>query len=179
MQIIETKRLEVNPTIYNEYKDKPDAHLQSWFMENRPKEEMRYKEAAERQIMFVRDDIRYLFKDDVYCVEVISTHTSKSVKLPVYHLVLNNGFEVIMRGNFHNWVISIISPFPIELPNEILNSEYNEQIEHVYCEGFQKDWVFNPYPTNRRKFTVQISSQDHVLWAFFFLIKVQLNKYAF
>ena len=68
------------------------AHLQTWFMENRPGETMRYKESAEAQIMFVRDEIFNFFKDELIDrLEVISTHTSKSIKLPIYHAVLTNG----------------------------------------------------------------------------------------
>lgn len=175
---MDVRPLEVNPVIYNEYKGDKYAHLQSWFMENKPKDDLNYKTAAENQILFVRDKIREIMDEDVYKIEVVGIHFSKSVKLPVYHIIMNNGMEFIMRGNFHNWIISIISPMPLEFPDMMLGrlSEEPTKIPHCYCEGFQEDWIFDPYVKNKRKFTLEIGYSLYELYTFFYLIKMKTNK---
>jgi len=44
---------------------------------------------------------------------VLSTHTSKSVRLPVFHMTLPDGTECVLRHNFHDWRISVKSPHEI------------------------------------------------------------------
>lgn len=155
------------------------SHLHAWFMENKPDDSMVYKEAACRQIMFVRDEVPSLFtKFMLKKIEVISTHTSKSIKLPVYHVVLENGIELIMRGNFHDWKITVSSPFEIPLPQELLSnqSRTTEKINSCYCEGFEKEWILDSYLNNKREFTIEIGSSLYELYTFFFLLSVEVNK---
>jgi hypothetical protein len=174
------KPLQVNlDSIPDWQREKKWSHLQAWFMENTPKDEMRYKESAERQIMFVRDEFFNFFTDFMIDrVEVISTHTSKSISLPVYHIVLTNGMEFIMRGNFHDWKISISSPFDVELPEEILTNSTlsGEKINRCYCEGFDESWIWDSYLDNKRKFTLEIGASLYDLYTFLFLMSVQVNK---
>jgi len=85
--------------------------LQDWAKNNEPNDKLRFKNGFWPRVIFVRDIISYiLFKDHEHQVTVISTHTSKSVRLPVYQIQLPNGLIFTMRYNFHNWKISVDSP---------------------------------------------------------------------
>ena len=174
--------VEVDSTLIPDWqREKSWSHLQAWFMGNKPGDNMRYKEAAERQIMFVRDELFSFFPEKmIKKIEVISTHTSKSIKLPVYHVVLEDGFEMIMRGNFHDWKISINSPTPIELPEKLLSNSTlrGEKILSCYCEGFSEDWIWDSYMENKQKFTIEIGASLYDLHTFFFLFSVEVDKHS-
>jgi len=154
----------------------PMAHLQAWFNENHPKKEMIWKEGYSRQIMFVRDNFMKFFHKTLVKMEVISTHTSKSIKLPVYRVEIE-GIEFIMRDNFHDWKVSVDSKTKLKLPLELF-SYPDKQIEKHYCEGFNNEWIYEPYCANEKKFTVEIYN-DQMLFTFLFLIKIQLENSLF
>lgn len=179
---IEIQPVEVNMEIIPDWQRETKwSHLQAWFMGNKPKEGMVYKEAAEKQIMFVRDEIFNFFPEEmIKKIEVISTHTSKSIKLPVYHIVLNDGFELIMRGNFHDWKISISSPFPIELPEKLLSNYTlsSQKIQSCYCEGFAEEWIWDSYMTNKQKFTIEIGASLYDLYTFLFIFSTEVDKHS-
>lgn len=178
---MDVRPLEVSSVIYNNYKGDKTAHLQSWFMENKPKEEMLAKAGAEAQILFIRDKIREIMDEDIFKIEVVSTHFSKSIKLPVYHIIMNNGMEFIMRGNFHNWIISVISPIALEYPDMMLGRLSDEvtKIPHSLCEGFQSDWIFDPYSKNKKKFTLEIDYSLYELYTFFYFTKLRMAEKLF
>ena len=121
-----------------------------------------YKKATENQEIFMRDDIGFnLLKAPVF---VISSHTSKSCRLPVYYIKMMNGIKIIMRGNFYNWKISVDSPvdLPVNyLPLDCISDGVNEDIPNYYCEGFKNEWVFGKYnPENPgRQFTIECSDK--------------------
>jgi hypothetical protein len=153
--------------------EKPTGHLHAWFLNNMPEDKMIYKASYEDQVMFVRDTLRGLLGDSVITMEVISTHTSKSIKLPVYRIMLGNSTEIIMRGNFHNWQISVNSKNSIIFP-ELLTGELSEEKELLcYCEGFEEEWIYDSYKHNNQKFTISIGYNLYLLFTFFFLIKNQ------
>ncbi len=156
--------------------NRPDAHLQAWFNDNQPSDNMFYKGGYDRQCMFVRDNFGRLFHDILEKIEVISTHTSKSIKLPVYHIVMN-GIEIIMRDNFHDWKLSVISDQILDFPDELFSGP-EKQVNAIYCEGFDKSWVFAPYKENQKQFTVEIYN-DNLVYVFLFLLKLQLEKSEF
>ena len=72
--------------------------LQEWFMNHMPSDEMLWKQAAVNQIMFIRDKISWLVQEKREEVQVISTHISKSIELPVYYLKRDN-LHIILRDN--------------------------------------------------------------------------------
>lgn len=118
--------------------------LLEFMRENELDNSLIYKNAAERQMIFVRDKIgTHLTKSPIF---VVSTHRSKSCLLPVYFFRLTNGIEFIMRENFYGWVVSIRSPFVIdELPSFCRgdkNEDGTNDIHEVYCEGFKHSWVY-------------------------------------
>ena len=148
--------------------------LQEWFMDNIPEDKMLWKNAMADQVIFIRDKIYRAFpiktKEDYSkfkeALSVISTHTSKSVVLPVYNIYWG-GITFILRENFYDWKVSVISSKPIDIdfkPFRLFDPE--KQISPVYCEGFMDEWVFGPYTNNNKKFTIEIQD-DFDLFCFF------------
>jgi len=160
--------------------DEMNVSLQEWINSNAPKEEMYYCRAWSNQVCFVRDDIpKFLINNYDYSIyatirdniTVISTHTSKSVKLPVYRIKAF-GSTYIIRGNFHNWMISV------ESGNEEIKVDFKKlgvihsdvgKINSIYCEGFKEEWVYDSWDNNKWKFTIELGTRDDVM-IFFWLI---------
>lgn len=86
---------------------------------------------------------------------------SKSVRLPAYRLGLKDGTTFIMRDNFHDWKISVISPKSVNA-NFLELFDPEKVIHKVYCEGFPEDLVFGSYSQNSREFTVELNNNFEV-----------------
>lgn len=161
--------------------NKMNIPLQEWINKNIPKNELLWKDAALRQCMFVRDRLLYAFigcfastnisfKDKNLSWSVVSQHTSKSITLPVYKIEIY-GVTFILRDNFHNWMVSVESNNPVVIPKGFEFGDTTEQIHSCYCEGFAKEWVYQPYSENNKKFTIEIHS-DYELYCFFKVVGV-------
>ena len=180
-----------------------------WFMQwlhEHEKSDLIYKKAAEKQIMFVRDTLSYLVNPKLPYVErpevefqgpgdesprtvketalVVGEHRSKSVRLPVYAFERPDlGLRLMMRDNFYNWKLSVLSERPIvhaafpmlfktEPPPE---PDYTgDDLSSVYFEGFREDWCFRYYSQNQRQWSAQIGSENR-LWTVIFLIMDKLG----
>lgn len=163
--------------------------LQAWALENDPefKPDDNRKEGSRpiyfwegSGIIFIRDDIRrYLLgtiKDSIEHepnVMVISTHTSKSILLPVMQFTWRD-IEFTLRYNYHDWKISVRSPEPLEIDwkNLIPNDGY--LMNEVYFEGFPSGLVYPSYYANDYLLTSQFSTmliKKFEVWTFFWLIK--------
>lgn len=160
--------------------------LQDWFCENYlddgRHDNLIYSDAAQEQIMFVRDKIHYLINGHQnieffhnHPVEVIGTHNSKSCLLPVYRIRVfwkdddtQMPLEVIMRNNFYNWMVTVNATRPILIDHGNLFNPDNK-ISEVYCEGFKPEDVKGSYNSNKASFTVSIDSK-YDLYTFFWLI---------
>lgn len=106
-------------------------------------------------------------------VMVVSTHTSKSVKLPVYRIDVP-AVTLTMRDNFFDWKISVESKVgPV---NDVFFGLFDkdEQIHPVYCEGFERDWVYGSFSEDQERFTVELHN-DYMAWAFLFLLRQVLE----
>ena len=102
-------------------------------------------------------------------VKVVSTHTSKSCKLPVYGIDYIPGLVLTLRGNFYNWQISVKSDRDLNLELDGLASSEKRDISHCYCEGFPEDrWSGNTYAENPRDFTLTVWGPEErvytILW---------------
>lgn len=149
--------------------------LQEWINQNEPENKMIYKDVFVDQIFFIRDEIPFIFASSYLKhseiknnIQVISTHTSKSIKLPVYQITLPD-ICFILRNNFHDWKVSVSSDFDIKA--NFNNLIYPDQIiNHIYCEGFKREWVYGPYNNNQSKFTVELQSNHYHLYVFLWKI---------
>ncbi len=144
-----------------------------------------YKGAAIRQCMYVRDVLAHAFASglsyedflEMVCVNVISTHTSKSTPLPVYEMVRPE-LRIILRNNFYNWKLSVLSESPIDADfsglfhtTPPIEPEYTgDSLHHVYFEGFPKDLIFGYYESSdHRRWSAEMHGDEQV-WCALFLI---------
>ena len=159
-----------------------DEHLPldvtKWVRANIPSPIMIYKNAFSHQVVFVRDVLTDIFfesydESENNPVVVISHHFSKSIKLPVYQIdVPKLGLKIILRNNFYDWKVSIISSIPIDFEFGGLFRR-NEKVQ--FCEGFPPEYVFTCFNKNNQKFTVDISN-DYKLYTFLYILKNQLLR---
>jgi hypothetical protein len=149
------------------------APLHEWVNAHEPGDEMIYKEEFWQQIMFVRDVINFLFRtcyEDYKAnpVRVVNTHTSKSIKLPVFSIAVTDRVNVLLRYNFHNWIVSVVSTSPV--PDNFFGLfDREEEQECVYCEGFAAKWVFPPYASSPERFTLSLGN-NYSLYTFCYLL---------
>lgn len=166
--------------------------LIQWSVDNEPKGTMAGAGGYWHQILFVRDSLQYLLgrglsyyqgKERISAT-VIATHRSKSVELPVYCLTRKatpedpTELQLILRDNFYNWKLSVISNKKIDVdltglcgtkpPTE---PEYHgNDLAPVYFEGFPKHLIFGWYETSDKKqWSAQIGGESP-LWTVIFLI---------
>ncbi len=151
--------------------------LQEWANENKPADDLIYKNGYWDQIMFVRDVVTPLLLwggnyDEYKALEqntrVISTHRSKSVILPVFLIEMPDGTRFTLRYNFYNWKVSVDSPKDVEADFLGLFDQ-NAQVHPVYCEGFDPKWVYGAYATNKRQFTIELPAGNYHLFTFFWI----------
>lgn len=157
--------------------------LQEWANTHKPDESMIWKKSFWNQIVFVRDELpKTLIEKYNYSlyeaigdeVRVISTHTSKSILLPVYKISYpGRELTFIVRNNFHDWKVSVISCQPIEADFGNL-FDPTQKVSSTYCEGFDPSWVFGSHEENNMKFTVEIRD-NFEMYTFFWLIRQALK----
>ena len=152
------------------------------------------------QVHFVRDDLAGLFWADVPydarktappredCKEtalVIGEHSSKSVRLPVYSLERPDlGIQVVLRENYHDWNVSVISETPIAADLRGFQLDYARAEDRArypkgfrapgswgYCffQGFPHEVQFGPHSENPRRFSLCINS-DYEVYTFVWLL---------
>lgn len=164
-------------------RDYYDKHLPvdvtAWIRVNQPDENLFFAKGLGEQVCFVRDNLCQLLRSTYEEWRanpplVISTHTSKSVKLPVFQINLEKyGIEIVLRYNFYDWKISVKSDKPLDFDYMGLFKP-TEKISYVYCEGFPKNKVYGSYEKNHSKFTIEIRSYYN-LYTFIFLLKNYLG----
>lgn len=103
---------------------------------------------------------------------VVSTHKSKSTNLPVYK-IKKNGLEIILRGNYYDWKVSIKNETSIILPD--MKIDTSKKINSVYCEGFKDSWVYDSYDNDDKQFTIELPYNEYKVYYFFKRI-IELNS---
>jgi hypothetical protein len=179
------------PTVWEERWAKGDGcvgiPLQEWFNARLDAARTRGGREAEdrvsacpgQQIMRIRDNIAGVF--GATSAEVISTHRSKSVELPVYRLT-NDRLKVraYLRDNFYNIKLSIDSERPVnadftglfETAHTHEHDDYSgDDLASCYFEGFPESLVFDYYGhTDGRRWSAQLRGYES-LWTALFLIR--------
>ena len=164
------------------YDNNLPVDVTAWIRVNEPSDTLIYKDGLSHQLCFVRDTLNPVFYTDYEEAEenppmVISTHTSKSVRLPIYQIDLKKyGIQIILRNNFYAWSVSIKSVVPIDMDVMGLFDTSNV-LGPVYCNGFPKDKIYGCYDDDKTKFTFEISDY-YKLYTFIFLFNKFLeNKF--
>lgn len=153
----------------------PLPTLTDWGIANEPDDSLIWGKGMWDQVMFFRDELRYLLFDNYeaskeYPGIVVSTHTSKSVKLPVARIE-NDWLRLTLRANFYNYIVSVDSDhtFYCDFGDLV---RWDETINPIYAEGFHKDWVYGPYRENGNRFTVSLPSK-YAVWTFVWILTRQ------
>ncbi len=145
--------------------------LQEWFLIHCltvPDRKPFFWDARDEQVMFVRDVLANVLLGEV---TVIGTHRSKSVELPVY-CIANRRMSVFLRGNFHDWKMTVIASRPVLPPpgNESMFRGFDEEpfqysLNSAYFDGFPPHLVLPPYSSSNRSEFSAAAKNDHALWA--------------
>lgn len=162
------------------------TNLREWCEQNIPGDEMLWKGGFGQQVSFVRDTLNALVwrgvpYDDRGDVSVVSTHRSKSIILPVYELARPDlGIRVILRNNFHDWKVSVISELLLEVdltglcytapPTE--PSYTGDHLNPVYFEGFPGDLIFGYYhASDHKRWSMELYGEESVYTALFLIMR--------
>jgi len=169
--------------------------LQAWISAQLVPDEMLWKGSWGRQMQFVRDTIVSLvgagldYEDRKNIAWVISTHRSKSIILPVYQLERPDlGLTLVLRNNFYNWKLSVISTRPIGADfsglfhtSPPIDPKYTgDSLHPVYFEGFPENLIFGYFiarrstRADRQQFSAEIQT-DEDLYTTLFLLMRQLG----
>src|SRR5262249_30999654 len=149
--------------------------------------EMLWKGSWGRQLLFVRDVLVPLvgrgldYEELAEVPDVISTHTSKSIQLPVYALRrMDKRITFYLRDNFFNWKLSVDSAQPVRADFDGLfhttppvEPEYTgDPLSAVYFEGFPEELVFGYYgPSDGKRWSAEIYSDEALYTALFLTLR--------
>jgi len=155
--------------------------LENWITKNKPDDDLLWKNGFYDQVLFVNNDVSYLLSRSYeeklgvrQNIKVVSTHTSKSVLLPVFQIDCHK-IQVTMRYNFHDWKISYLTYYdsiPVVKFGDLF--DIHKQINPIYCEGFRENWVYSSYAENPKKFTAELAPGYNSVYVFFWLIRQKL-----
>ena len=133
--IINSSELIINVDNYNQALDVYNTGQNShdWWSENQPDENLIYKNGINFQLSKF-SSIVDIVKFELLAPKICSSHTSKSVKLPVACFNLNyyrlTKAVIFIRDNFHDIKLSVIANCDIKLPyNEVHNEITSEEYE--------------------------------------------------
>jgi hypothetical protein len=146
--------------------------LQEWITENPIDSKMLWNSSAHNQLSFMRNIIAPMCNEDG-SIQVIASHRSKSINLPVYEITVGTRVRFTVRDNFYNWKVSFepLGGLNVDFKGLI---DPNKEIHSCYCEGFPESRVFGSYgktqiPGNRTEFTVELPN-EYKVYVFFWLI---------
>lgn len=112
--------------------------ITKWYLSNEPDDNLIYKNGVGEQVVYFRDTIgQQLLGMPGY---VVSTHTSKSCKLPVVEYS-HQRFRLRVRANFFNYAFILETERKVPYKAEKIASVDNDYDKHsVYYEGFPATW---------------------------------------
>lgn len=165
-------------------------NIDNWAQENKPSDDMLYKNSYWSWIHF----ISYTFFDMFFKEytkdiddwdkieevvnkhhEVIGSHTSKSILLPVLKIVYK-GVIFVFRYNFYNTEVVVVSDKDIEI------SKYSDVFESdntncFYLEGVPDKYrVTDSYAVNHKRFTFRVSNL-YDFYAVMLIIQHEIDKW--
>ena len=160
------------------YNDNLPVDIITWLGMNDAGEATSWEKKQKEQIYFVKNTIMKIFfptynEWSEHTVLVLATHTIKSVLLPIYQLKLAKyGIEMVLRGDFTDWILSVNSEKELSLDKTLSNQE---ELDFKKYKEIPKSKLYSSYSKNQKKFTVRIRN-DYELFTFMFLLEKQLKK---
>lgn len=164
-------------------------HIDNWAQKNKPSDNMIYKDSFWSWIRF----ISYTFFDMFFKEytkdiddwdkieeivnkhhEVIGSHTSKSILLPVLKIDYK-GVVFVLRYNFYNTEVTVFSDNEIDITrySDVFESQENTRFYH---EGIPKKYCVDvPYIKSHRKFTFRVNTL-YDFYAIMLIIQHEINK---
>lgn len=150
------------------------VHLNEWIKNEVVADEMLWKSAWGAQM----DNLRSLHNSVSFGMDyedskdtiayVISTHRSKSITLPVVSYERPDlGLQFVLRNNFYNWKLSVLSNEPINDPlfpwlfftePPVEPGYTGNPLADCYFEGFPKDLIFDYQCKDYWRWSAEISS---------------------
>ena len=104
--------------------------------------------------------------------EIVGTHYSKSIELPVLRLRYK-GVEIVFRYNFYDYEVTVISESDLNLPKGLFNPEETS----FYYQGFPAEYMLKTnYATSHKKFSVSITSSEYLFYTFMFVLKNEIDR---
>lgn len=159
-------------------RDKPT--LQDWFRGALEHRSEKWQAGAKKQIMFIRDDFHAMVnhsfhsRKELFPIRVASKHTTKSIVFPVYYIPVPHRGEIMMRGNFYNWQISVNAVRPVKDlffgDKKLFDFSGGTYLNKVYFEGFEEQWVNGPYNDDAKSFSLTLPYWEPALSVFGFLL---------
>lgn len=146
-------------------------HIDDWAQKNKPSDNMIYKDSFWSWIRFISYTfLDMFFKEYTKDIddwdkieeivnkhhEVIGSHTSKSILLPVLKIDYK-GVIFVLRYNFYNTEVTVFSDNEIDITrySDVFESQENTSFYH---EGIPKKYCVDvPYIKSHRKFTFRVS----------------------
>jgi len=166
--------------------------LHTWFLtaDANTKDTMYYKKAFQNQCMFFRDTLAPVISVGMQKTEqnpypkikpmVISTHRSKSIELPVVQMSRPDiGLSFIIRDNFHDWKLSVVSDKPIDVDlsgiaylNPPIDPQSTNYLSPHYFEGFPEHLIFGHYgASDKKKFSLDLGEENLVYMTVFLIMR--------
>lgn len=130
--------------------------LGQWIDKNVPRFSLTYKDQAIRQFSFVYERLWEL-RNEPAIVDIIATHFSKSINLPVYQFELDDKV-ITMRCNFHDWIMSVRSETVIEGLDTLSLFTPHMRLNPTQCEGME-ELVYGSYMDNKNEFTIRLDNE--------------------
>lgn len=160
--------------------------LRSWFEAHIPEEKMIFKKPWIDAYSFWDYHILPLFsnawnesydldafhEDINQRIEVVGEHWSKSILHPVLKITYKDVI-VVIRYNFYDYNIAVISPKPLTLPISTLFESREQQYMH---QGFPEKYVVDGrYETNKCEFMAYVDNH-YKFYTFMFLLKQEIDR---
>jgi hypothetical protein len=163
-----------------------EIKLQEWVKQQTVDDKMSWKEASEEQMRFLFD-LQDLVLIDIPREErlnhilVISTHCSKSISLPVVKIERpDHSLTFILRNNFYNWKLSVISKEPVVANFDGLfftvppiEPEYTgDPLHRCYFEGFPQEYIFGYYEkSDKKKWSCELHDDSYLQITLFLIMR--------
>ena len=130
------------------------------------------------QLMPLRDVLPRLWKlptsDASRALTVVSTHTSRSILLPVYRLEVPGVGVFHLRNNFYDWRLSCALEFRV--PNDLWGDFFDVSVTGTYFEGFREAWKYKPFVVDQQKFSLALSPTFESLYTFMVILRLHAVK---
>lgn len=125
-------------------------------------------------VKFIDRQLNFMFHPreqdyTAFPVRVLNTHTARRYKLPVCSLDVPGKIRAVLRYDFENWAISVDSW--LRVPDnffDLFDRGRQERLED--CSGFTTGWMFEPYATDPRRFTLRFSGDYYRMYTFWYLL---------